>query len=77
MNHCQGYREFTHSTIDYLLFQLRVYDLAEGQGFKCLHKFDVGKEIDKWSSCRAEDATLTSGKFVNLYSEVLFFNILL
>lgn len=39
---------YTH--VHVILIQIRIFDLAERQGFKCIHKFDVAKEMDKQSS---------------------------
>lgn len=41
------------------LIQIRIFDLAEHQGFKCIHKFDVAKEMDKQSSRPSKE--LSSG----------------
>ena len=41
------------------MFQIRIYDLAKQQAFKCLHKFDVANEIEKWSTNSPE--YITSG----------------
>ena len=42
-----------------ILIQIRMHDLAERQGFKCIHKFDVAKEMEKQSSILSKE--LSSG----------------
>ena len=62
-----------------LLMQIRIYDLGEHQGYKCLHKIDVANEVDKLRNSPPEDGT-TSGRgilshvwscdFINYYTDI-------
>ena len=47
---------------------MRVFDLAEHQGFKCIHKFDVAKEMEKQSSTPSKE--LLSGIWFVSYTEI-------
>ncbi len=40
-----------------LWFQVRIFDLTDGNGFRCLHHVDVSRILDKIRDAREADET--------------------
>ena len=50
-----------------LLLQVRIYDLTDGNGFRCLHQLDVGKVIVKEKETkRGKQTEIGKGEVLNL-----------
>lgn len=54
-----------------LLLQIRIFDLGKCQGYKCIHKFDVGKEMEKQSSVSSRQLVSSCMLHTGLYSRSL------
>ena len=63
-----GQLTYKHCLTLLTLLQIRIYDLGQSQGYKCLHKINIASEIEKWSNSSLEDSTEATGRFHGLKS---------